>query len=68
MSVLVSKELREERHDICKENECGVYIKVIDLCGSCKCLMQAKTWMKIDPVESMKQGRKIETKCPKGLW
>ena len=43
----VSKEVREERYDICKA--CPHFIEKSKRCSECGCFMQAKTWIKADP-------------------
>ena len=45
----VSKEIREERYDTCKN--CPAFIEKSKRCSECGCFMEAKTWLKADPNE-----------------
>ena len=45
----VSKEIREERYDTCKN--CPAFIEGSKRCSECGCFMEAKTWLKADPDE-----------------
>jgi|TARA_Y100000033_G_C2755193_1_gene116009 hypothetical protein len=52
----VSKEVREERYDICKQ--CPHFVEESKRCSQCGCFMEAKTWIGGDPDEL----------CPKSKW
>ena len=52
----VSKEIRNERMDICKS--CPSFIKDSKRCSECGCMMEMKTWIGGDP----------NTLCPLQKW
>lgn len=52
----VSKEIREERYDTCKN--CPFFIEDSKRCSECGCFMEAKTWIGGDP----------DVLCPKKKW
>lgn len=43
----VSKEVREERYDMCKG--CPAFLEDSKRCSECGCFMEAKTWIGGDP-------------------
>ena len=60
--VFVIAKLREKRLNICKA--CPQYTSqlVVGTCHHCGCIMQAKTYLKIDLFTKEKQ------ECPEGKW
>jgi len=52
----VSKEIREERYDTCKN--CPLFLEDSKRCSDCGCFMEAKTWVAGNP----------DTLCPKKKW
>ena len=56
MNGKVSKEVREERYDICKA--CPAFRKKDKRCSDCGCFMEAKTWIGGDP----------DLLCPQKKW
>lgn len=52
----VSKEVREERYDVCKA--CPMFRKKDKRCADCGCYMEAKTWVGGDP----------DILCPQQKW
>lgn len=54
--ILASRELKEERLNICKTCEhYNVAANFAKLCSECGCILQWKTWLK-------------NVECPKGKW
>lgn len=52
----VSREIREERYDVCKS--CPHFIEDSKRCSECGCFMEAKTWIAGPPKHL----------CPKNKW
>ena len=52
----VSKEIRDERYETCKN--CPLFIEESKRCSDCGCFMEAKTWLKADKA----------LLCPKDKW
>lgn len=52
----VSKEVREERYDMCKA--CPAFIEESKRCSDCGCFMEGKTWVGGDPKQL----------CPQKKW
>ena len=52
----VSKEIREERYDTCKN--CPFFVEESKRCSDCGCFMEAKTWVGGDP----------RLLCPQEKW
>lgn len=52
----VSKEVRDERYNICKQ--CPHFIEQSKRCSECGCFMEAKTWINAKP----------SILCPKDKW
>ena len=52
----VSKEIRNERYDMCKA--CPSFIEASKRCADCGCFMEAKTWINDKP----------KNLCPKNKW
>jgi len=52
----VSKEIRDERYETCKE--CPFFVEKSKRCSDCGCFMEAKTWIKADKAML----------CPKDKW
>ncbi len=52
--LVVSKEVRNQRLEICETCE---YLNSIKFCKLCKCLMPAKTWLKISSCPVKKWGK-----------
>lgn len=52
----VSKEIRDERYEICKA--CPHFIEQSKRCSECGCFMEAKTWINAKP----------SVLCPKNKW
>ena len=53
MSVWTTKEIAQQRYDICKT--CYYFIKETSQCDLCKCFMKLKVKL-------------IMSECPNGLW
>ncbi len=53
MSVWTTKEIAQQRYDICKT--CDYFIKVTSQCDLCKCFMKLKVKL-------------TTSECPNGLW
>lgn len=62
----VTEDQKGLRLSLCEP--CDEFIQETRQCGICTCFMDVKTSFLYDPVETLKQGKQVLTKCPKDLW
>jgi recombinational DNA repair protein RecR len=63
--VFVAKKEFEHRISMCEGCEKFTHTRQ---CSICKCFMDVKARLRTDPVESVKQLKRVESKCPILKW
>jgi len=63
----VEKEEAKSRLQVCRA-DCPHFRTWLQQCKKCGCFMPNKTLLKFDPVESVKQSKKVPVACPVGRW
>lgn len=67
-SETVPDDVAHDRITICENCPSNKFARATRQCKQCKCFMDVKTRLVVDPVESALQAKTILTRCPLDHW